>query len=108
MTLIAVGTSIPEIATSISATRQGKIGIAIGELVGSQALNLYLLLGLASLVRPVEIERPKFIFGWVAFILGELMLLIWLKKIPPKLKALIVLVTYAVYIAFNFRFLMPA
>lgn len=105
MTLIAVGTSIPEIATSISATRQGKIGIAIGELVGSQALNLYLLLGLASLVRPVEIESPKYIFGWMAFILGELMLLIWLKKIPPKLKALIVLVTYAVYITFNLKFL---
>ena len=108
ITLIAVGTSIPEIATSISATRQGKIGIAIGELVGSQALNLYLLLGLAALVRPVAVENSKFIFGWMAFILGELMLLIWLKKIPSKLKALIALFTYAVYIAFNFRFLMPA
>jgi len=108
ITLIAVGTSIPEIATSISAMRQGEIGIAVGELVGSQALNLYLLLGLASLVRPVAIENSKFIFGWMAFILGELMLLIWLKKIPPKLKALIAITTYAVYIVFNFRFLMPS
>ncbi|MFH1352084.1 MAG: sodium:calcium antiporter [bacterium] len=108
ITLIAVGTSIPEIATSISATRQGKIGIAVGELVGSQALNLYLLLGLASLIRPFAVENSKHIFGWMAFILGELMLLIWLKKIPSKLKALIALFTYAVYIAFNFRFLMPA
>ncbi|MCD6413978.1 MAG: sodium:calcium antiporter [Elusimicrobia bacterium] len=99
ITMIAFGTSVPEIATSITAMRKGKIGIAVSELVGSQALNLYLLLGVSSLVRPVTVKNPDFAFGWTFIFLLELFVFLRLKKMA-KLKAAVLLGTYAVYLGF--------
>jgi len=96
--LIAFGTSIPEIATSISATRQGEVGLAISELIGSQALNLFLLFGVASLVKPVFCPKPNFVFGWILFILSITFLFIFWKKPKNVLKAFILFVVYGVYI----------
>ncbi len=101
ITMVAVGTSIPEIATSVIAVKKGKISIAVSELVGSQALNLYLLLGISSLVRPVKVEKPFFVFGWSFIFLAELFVFIWMRKLPPKLKAAILLGTYTVYLFFG-------
>jgi len=103
VTVVALGTSLPEIATSISATRQGELGIAVGELVGSQALNLYFLLGVSALVKPIQIDNSYFVFGWMALLLGELCFLIWMKKIPSRVKAALLFVTYCIYIFMNFR-----
>ncbi|MEE2695168.1 MAG: calcium/sodium antiporter [Pseudomonadota bacterium] len=49
LTVIALGTSLPEIATSITAARKGKINIIVGNIIGSNIYNLLLILGLTSL-----------------------------------------------------------
>jgi len=99
--LIAFGTSIPEIATSISATRQGELGLAISELIGSQALNLFLLFGVASLIKPVSCPNPYFVFGGILLILSITFLLIFYRKLKNSLKAIILLAVYGVYIYAN-------
>ena len=44
LTILALGTSLPELVTSVQATRKGEYGIAIGNVVGSNLFNLYLLI----------------------------------------------------------------
>ena len=56
LTVVAGGTSLPELATSIVAARKGQAALAIGNVVGSNVFNVLLILGLASMVRPLGME----------------------------------------------------
>ena len=55
LTLIAVGTSLPELAATLSAVRRNNIGLAVGGVVGSNIFNTLLITGVASTVRPMPI-----------------------------------------------------
>jgi cation:H+ antiporter len=57
MALVAIGTSLPELAAGIMATLRGNIELAIGNVVGSNVFNLLLVLALTVLVRPLEIPE---------------------------------------------------
>ncbi len=57
LTVVAFGTSAPELAVSIDATKIGQGGLALGNVVGSNICNLALVLGAAALVRPLGIHR---------------------------------------------------
>ncbi|MFH0776291.1 MAG: calcium/sodium antiporter [Patescibacteria group bacterium] len=54
LTLVAVGTSLPELVTSITAARRGKSDIAIGNIVGSNVFNIFWVLGLSAIIAPVN------------------------------------------------------
>ncbi|NTW98258.1 MAG: hypothetical protein HGB28_06895 [Oscillochloris sp.] len=58
LTVVAVGTSLPEIATSILASLRGERDIAVGNVVGSNILNLLAVLGLTALITPQPIIVP--------------------------------------------------
>ncbi len=58
LTLIALGTSLPELATAITAGVKSHAQLALGNLVGANALNLTLVLGLAGVLRPVPVAAP--------------------------------------------------
>lgn len=53
LTIVAAGTSLPELATSIAAALKGKTGIAIGNVIGSNIFNIFMVLGCAATVRPL-------------------------------------------------------
>ena len=55
-TMIAVGTSLPELATSVVAAKKGNSGIAIGNVLGSNVLNILFILGLTGMISPMHIE----------------------------------------------------
>ncbi len=55
LTIVAFGTSLPELATSVVAAMRGEMDISIGNLVGSNVFNIMSVLGVASLVRPISI-----------------------------------------------------
>jgi cation:H+ antiporter len=55
VTVIAAGTSLPELATSLVAARKGNASIAIGNVAGSNIFNLFAILGIAGLVRPLAV-----------------------------------------------------
>jgi cation:H+ antiporter len=55
VTIVAAGTSAPELATSISAALKGRHGIAVGNLIGSDLFNLLGVLGLAGIINPTLI-----------------------------------------------------
>ena len=56
LTIVAGGTSLPELATSVVAARKGQSAIAIGNVIGSNVFNILLILGLTATINPLEIE----------------------------------------------------
>lgn len=57
LTVVAFGTSAPELVISVLAAAQGNAGLAIGNVVGSNILNILLIIGITALVRPIVVER---------------------------------------------------
>ena len=56
LTIVAGGTSLPELATSVVAARKGQSAIAIGNVIGSNVFNILLILGITATISPMEIE----------------------------------------------------
>lgn len=67
LTVVSVGTSLPELVTSIAATRRGEREIAIGNVVGSNLFNLLLILGVSGLLTPIPVANTA--ISDVAFLL---------------------------------------
>ena len=55
LTIVAGGTSLPELATSIVSARKGQSGIAIGNVLGSNVFNILMILGVTGLIQPMQI-----------------------------------------------------
>ncbi len=56
LTVVAIGTSLPELATSIVAARRGEPDVALGNAIGSNALNILAVLGVAAMINPIQTE----------------------------------------------------
>lgn len=59
LTIIAAGTSLPELATSVVAALKKNTDIAVGNIIGSNIFNIFLILGISSLVKPIQ-YNPSF------------------------------------------------
>ena len=56
LTVVAIGTSLPELVTSITAAKKGEIGMAVGNVVGSNIYNVMLILGISSAIHPMPVN----------------------------------------------------
>tara|TARA_R110001606_G_scaffold155122_3_gene296956 strand:+ start:929 stop:1948 length:1020 start_codon:yes stop_codon:yes gene_type:complete len=74
LTLVGFGTSVPELVTSLRAIGQGAVGIAVGNVVGSNIANILLVLGLAAVIRPI-LTNPRALSRDGAVMLGVTALL---------------------------------
>ncbi len=63
LTAVALGTSLPEVVVSVQAARQGKQGIAVGNVIGSNVFNTYAVMGLSRLVGPIVVPTDTMHFG---------------------------------------------
>lgn len=81
LTIVALGTSLPELFTSVSAARKGNADIAIGNIVGSNIFNILFIVGTTALITPVIYESRFIIDTVVALGAG---LLLWLFVLPKK------------------------
>jgi cation:H+ antiporter len=57
LTVVALGTSLPEVAVSLTAAKRGNAGIAVGNVIGSNIFNTYLVVGVAALVGPLNLTE---------------------------------------------------
>lgn len=75
LTIVAMGTSLPEAAVSVSAALKGSAEITIGNIVGSNIMNVLLILGLTSLVTPIAVQKStvKYEIPFVAVVSALLM-----------------------------------
>ncbi|RDV17239.1 sodium:calcium antiporter [Pontibacter diazotrophicus] len=60
LTIVSIGTSLPELATSVVAVRKRNVDIAIGNVVGSNIFNIFLILGVSTIVNPLEVNSASF------------------------------------------------
>jgi cation:H+ antiporter len=101
VTIIAVGTSLPEVATSVMSVIKKKPGIAVGNVVGSNILNTCLVLGTAALIKPIVPIQPLVFdafFALAALGLLFVFMFLWNKYTLDRIKSSILLACYVVYI----------
>ncbi len=101
ITAVAIGTSLPELATTITATLKRKHGIAVGNIIGSNIFNALVVLGTASIIHPIAIPSSDaylslFIFSLTAYTLA----LFAFRKKLGKMEGIFFLIIYAVFITF--------
>ena len=98
LTIVALGTSLPELFTSVSAARKGNADIAIGNIVGSNIFNILFVVGLSSIIIPVPFAS-NFIFDTIVAIIAAVMLLLCCLKTKSlkRWAGILMLISYAVY-----------
>jgi cation:H+ antiporter len=99
LTIVAFGTSLPELVTSVTAARRGNADIAIGNIVGSNVFNILFVAGTSALITPVVFES-KFLFDTIVATAVAILLLVCVCNKEGKLKrsgGIIMLAAYAVY-----------
>lgn len=101
LTIVAFGTSLPELVTGITAARKGQTDIAIGNIVGSNIFNILFVCGTTALITPVIFARSFLVDTAVAFAAA---LFLWVsvlfKKRLGKISAGIMLIMYAGYFVY--------
>ncbi len=101
LTIVALGTSLPELVTSVTAARKGNADIAIGNIVGSNVFNILFVIGTTALITPV-IYAPGFIIdGIIAAAAGVLLWVAVFKKMELRRPwGIVMLVGYAAYFVY--------
>ena len=101
LTIVAMGTSAPEAAVSISAALKGSADITIGNIVGSNILNIFIILGLASAIVPIAVAKStiRVDIPFMLFISGVLLALGWDGTVTLA-DGLIMLVLFAAYLGY--------
>lgn len=101
LTVVALGTSLPELVTSIVAARKGETGLAIGNVVGSNIFNNLLILGVSSTIHPIAVNTASF-FDMIVLILMSflVMLLVFRKKELGRAGGALMLLVYTAYVIF--------
>ncbi len=101
LTIVALGTSLPELCTSVVAARKGKADIAIGNIVGSNIFNILFVVGTTALITPVLFES-KFVIDITISVVAGVML--WLCVVKSKKltrpAGVAMLVAYAAYFVY--------
>ncbi len=98
LTVVAVGTSLPELATSVVAVCKGEKDIAIGNVVGSNIFNILGILGLTSLVKPMSNSSLNGVdFGMMAGISGVLLLMLFTGRKLSRVEGAFLLIAYIIY-----------
>lgn len=99
LTLVAIGTSLPELATIVMAALRRQADVVLGSVIGSNMFNLLAIIGIASLVGPISVD-PAFLQFDLWVMLGASLLLIpfvYLKKDINRLWGIALTALYALY-----------
>ena len=101
LTIVALGTSLPELVTSVTAAKKGNADIAIGNIVGSNLFNILFVLGTSALIIPITFEASFAIDTIIAIAAG---VLLWVATIGKKKLTrpwgVIMLLCYAAYFVY--------
>lgn len=105
LTIVAFGTSAPELAVSLTAALQGANEIAVGNVVGSNIFNLLVVAGLSAVVCPLVMDRTLLRRDWPLSVLAALLLLVFIAPdlTISRLEGIILLVVFAVVLAIQIR-----
>lgn len=103
LTIVACGTSLPELVTSIVAAKKGECDMAIGNVVGSNMFNLLFILGMAATINPIEVSFASGVLIDAILLLGFTVMMYLFSIHGTKLqkgKGAVSVTLYAVYLAY--------
>ena len=101
LTIVAVGTSLPELVTSVVAARKNEVDMALGNAVGSNIFNILMVLGIASLISPITISMLD-VFDIIC-IIGvtiAVWIMAWTRKRLDRKEGIIMVAVYAAYMVY--------
>ena len=101
LTIVAVGTSLPELITSVTAALKKQSEIALGNIVGSNIFNILFVLGAASVISPLAVD-PKILVDVVLMIILTIVLLLFSRSNSRigKIEGIILAVAYIIYMIY--------
>lgn len=107
VTMIAVGTSIPELAASVIAALKKEKAISLGNLIGSNIFNIASVLGITAIIQPILVKSEAVLSSDIFWMLGFSAVLIPLAFLPKKweigrIKGIVIVVAYALFISLTF------
>lgn len=101
LTIVALGTALPELTTSITAARKGEASLAIGNLIGSNIFNIFFVLGISAVIKPLDVSGVLFTDTWI--LIGAtvmlLMLALW-RKTFSRIEGALLAGLYLVYFVY--------
>ena len=101
MTIVAMGTSLPELVTSIVAARKDEVDMALGNVIGSNIFNILLVLGVAAAISPVAFAWDNMIDIAVLIVISVITLIFaWTSKELNRREGIIMLILYAAYMVY--------
>lgn len=103
LTIVAIGTSLPELVTSIVATRKGDSGLALGNAIGSNIFNILFILGMSATISPLHILSESVIDCVILLVSGILLFVFaYTKKSMNRTEGAICVLSYIGYTAYLF------
>ena len=103
-TIIAIGTSLPELITSVTAAKKGKVGISVGNIVGSNIFNVLFILAITSVIFPIPVKgiiNVDMIFLIFVSVLLFIFMFVGKKHMMEKWKGALFVGLYLLYLIFN-------
>jgi cation:H+ antiporter len=107
VTMIAVGTSVPELAASVIAALKKEKAISLGNLIGSNIFNIASVLGITAIIQPVAVKSEEVLTNDIFWMLGFAAVLIPFAFLPKKyqigrIKGIIIVVAYMLFVSLAF------
>lgn len=101
LTIVACGTSLPELVTSIVAAKKNEVDMALGNVIGSNVFNILFVLGIASSISPIAFIMENVIDIILLIIMSAFVWILgWTKQKIDRKEGILMLVIYAVYLVY--------
>lgn len=101
LTVVAIGTSVPELAASLIATKKGETDIAVGNIVGSNIWNILCIMGISPLLKPIVLEHISMLDLGAMLVISLLAIpFMYIGKNITRFAGIIWLICYIIYLTF--------
>ncbi len=101
LTIVACGTSLPELVTSLVAAKKGETDMALGNVIGSNLFNILLVLGIAGTVSPMVVLNENLIDDIILVVVSVLVwAFAWPKKRLNRLQGIVMIAVYVAYVVY--------
>lgn len=101
LTIVALGTSLPELVTSIIAAKKNEVDMAVGNVIGSNIFNILLVLGIAATISPITFIMENIIDILILIVMSVIVwIFAWSRKKIEKREGIIMLLMYVAYMVY--------
>lgn len=103
ITIVSAGSSLPELAVSVSAARKGNVGIALGNVLGSNIINIFFILGCSATITPIALTGFSCVDYYVLIASSLLIYCVgrfWGKSVINRWEGAVLLIGYVLYTAY--------